>query len=66
MSGTILGVLNFFKNTQNCFAFISATKDSSVAVLYSKQIAGYPLLPHIETIAIAYKVSDKALTKSVF
>ena len=36
----------FFKNTQNCFAYNSATKYRSEAVLYSKQTAGYPLSPH--------------------
>ena len=30
----------FFKSTQNCFAYISATKYYSDAVLYSKQTAG--------------------------
>ena len=46
--------LNFFENTQNCFAYISATKYRSEAVLYSKQTAGYPLSPHIKAIAVAF------------
>ena len=44
----------FFKNTQNCFAYISATKYSSEAVQYSKRSAGYTLSPHIKTIAVAF------------
>ena len=36
-------VLNFFKNTQNCFAYISATKYRSETILYSKQTARYLL-----------------------
>ena len=36
------------KNTQNCFAYNSATKYRSEAVLYSKRIAGYPLSPYIK------------------
>ena len=47
-------ILNFSKNTQNCFAYISATKYRSEAVLYSKQSTGYPLSPHIKTISVAY------------
>ena len=47
-------VLNFFKNTQNCFAYISATKYRLEAVLYSKRMARYPLSPHIKTIAVAF------------
>ena len=46
--------LIFFENTQNCFAYISATKYRSEAVLYSKRSAGYPLSPHIKTIAVAF------------
>ena len=42
------------KNTQNCFAYISATKYCSEAVLYSKRTAGYPLSPHIKTITVAF------------
>ena len=38
------------KNTQNCFAYNSATKYRSEAVLYSKRTAGYPLSPHIKAI----------------
>ena len=46
---------NFFKkNTQNCFAYISATKYRSEAVLYSKRTAGYPLSHDIKTIAVAF------------
>ena len=44
----------FPQNTQNCFAYISATKYCSGAVLYSKQTAGYPLSPHIKIIAVAF------------
>ena len=47
-------VLNFLENTQNCFAYISATKYHSDAVLYSKLTAGYPLTPHIKTIDVAF------------
>ena len=47
-------VLNLFKNTQKCFAYISATKYRSETVLYSKRTAGYPLSPHSKTIAIAF------------
>ena len=36
--------LNFFENTQKCFAYISATRYCSEAVLYSKRTAGYPLI----------------------
>ena len=42
------------ENTQNCFAYISATKYRSEAVLYSKRTAGYPLSPHIKAIAGAF------------
>ena len=42
------------KNTQNCFAYNSATKYRSEAVLYSKRTAWYPLSPHIKTIAVAF------------
>ena len=46
--------LQFFsKNTQNCFAYNSATKYCSEAVLYSKQTAGYPLSLYIKSIALA-------------
>ena len=47
-------ILNFFENTQNYFAYISATKYRSEAVLYWKRTAEYPLPPHINTIAVAY------------
>ena len=46
-------IVIFLKNTQNCFAYISATKYRSEAVLYSKQTAAYPLSPHIKAIAVA-------------
>ena len=49
-----LKFLNSFKNTQNCFAYISATKYRSDVVLYSKRTAGYPLSPHIKTIVVAF------------
>ena len=42
------------KKTQNCFAYNSATKYRSEAVLYSNRTAGYPLLPHIKTITLAF------------
>ena len=48
--------LILFLNTQNCFAYISATKYRSEALLYSKQLAGYPLSPHIKTIVSPLKV----------
>ena len=57
---TVLGVFwknwnsEFFENTQNCFAYISATKYRSKAVLYSKRTAGYLLSSHIITIAAAF------------
>ena len=44
----------FFQNTQNCFAYISATKYRTETVLYSKRTAGYPLSHHIKTIAVAF------------
>ena len=47
-------ISSFAKNTQNCFAYISATKYRSEAVLYSKRTAGYPLSPEIKTIAVAF------------
>ena len=47
-------VQNFSKNTQHFFAYISATKYRSEAVLYSKRTAGYPLSPRIKTIAVAF------------
>ena len=47
-------ILNFFENTQKCFAYISVTKNSSEAVLYSKQTGGYSLYPYIRTIAEAF------------
>ena len=43
-----------FSNKQNCFAYISATKYHSEAVLYSKRTAGYPLSPHIKTFAVVF------------
>ena len=47
-------VLNFSENTQKCFAYISATKYRSVAVLYSKRTTKYPLTTHIKTITVAF------------
>ena len=44
----------FLKNTQNCFAYNSATKCCSEAILYSERMAGYPLSPHVKTIAVAF------------
>ena len=46
-------VLNISENTQNCFAYILATKYRSEAVLYSKRTVGHPLSSHINTIAVA-------------
>ena len=43
----------FPKKTQNCFAYSSATKYHSEAVLYSKRTTGYPLSPEIKTNAVA-------------
>ena len=47
-------VLNFFENTQNCFAYIATTKYRSENVLYKKQTAGYSLSPNIKTIALVF------------
>ena len=47
-------ISNFPQNTQNCFAYSSATKYRSEAVLYSKRTAGYPLSPHIKSITVAF------------
>ena len=43
-------VLNIFENTQNCFAYNSAIKYRSEAVLYSKRSGS----PHIKSIAVAF------------
>ena len=48
----------FSKNTQKCFAYNSATKYRSEAILYSKRTAGYPLSPHIKTIAVAFLLAE--------
>ena len=57
----------FFENTQNCFAYNSATKYRSEAVLYSKRTAGYPLSHHVKTIAVAFsQLSNKATKKLYF
>ena len=45
---------SFIENTQNCFAYISATKYRTETVLYSKRTPGYPLSHHIKTIAVAF------------
>ena len=50
-------ILNFFENTQNCFAYISATKHGSEAVLYSKRTQGSPLSPYLKTIAVVFFTS---------
>ena len=47
-------ILNFFENTQNCFAYISTTLYCSEVVLYSNRMARYPLSPHIKGIVVAY------------
>ena len=47
-------ILNSFENTQNGFAYISATKYHSEAVLCSKRMAGYPLSPQIKIIGMAF------------
>ena len=60
MSKTVLGVFEkigisiFSEKNENCFAYSSATKYRSQAVLYSKCMAGYYLSPHIKTIAVAF------------
>ena len=54
----IFEILMFFKNTQDCFAYIPATKYRSKAVLYSKRTARYPLSPHIKMIAVAYLLAE--------
>ena len=60
-------ILIFFKNTQNCFVYISATKYRSDVVLYSKRTAGYPLSPHIKNITLAfYKRSNTSNKKLYF
>ena len=60
-------ILIFFLNTQICFAYISVLKCHSEAVLYSKRTAGYPLSPHIKTIAVTFfKLSNKATKKLSF
>ena len=38
----------------DCYAYISATKYPSEAVMCSKQTEGYPLSPHIKTIDVAF------------
>ena len=43
--------IKFFLKTPKT---VQATKCCSEAVLYSKQLAGYPLSPHIKTIAVAF------------
>ena len=58
--------LIFFKNTQNGFAYISATKYRSETVLYLKRSAGYPLLPQITTIAVAFLHAQQISKKAVF
>ena len=55
---SLLELLIAAKNTQNCFAYNSATKYRSEAVLYSKPTSGYPLSPHIKTIAVAFLQAD--------
>ena len=44
----------FLKNTQNCFALISATKYRLKIVLYSKWTTGYPLSPHIKIMSVVF------------
>ena len=51
------------KNTQNSFAYNSATKYCSEAVLYSKQAARYPLSLDIKTIAVAFLRAEAAFWK---
>ena len=43
-----------FQNTPNYSVYISATKYPPEAVLYSRRVGGYPLSPHIETVAVAF------------
>ena len=47
-------ILTFVKNTQNFFAYNSATKYCSEAILYSKWVTGYALSPQINTIAESF------------
>ena len=57
-SKTVLGVfkeiqkLNLIRKTPKTVLLV--TKYRSEAVLYSKRSAGYPLSPHIKTIAVAF------------
>ena len=44
----------FSEFTQECFAYISVTKYSSEAILYSKWTGEYPLSPHLTLINAAY------------
>ena len=43
--------LNFFQKTPKSVLLITQQPE---AVLYSKQLAGYPLSPHIKTIDVAF------------
>ena len=47
-------IVIFLENTHNCFAYMSATKYHSEAVLYSKRMTGYPLSPHVKIIIVAF------------
>ena len=44
----------FFTRHPNLFAHNSASKYRSEAILYSKLTSGYPLSPHVKTIAVAF------------
>ena len=44
----------YFRKHTKLFAYISATKYRSEAVLYSKRTAGHPLSSHIKTITVAF------------
>ena len=56
----------FSKNTQNCFAYNSATKYRSEAVLYLKRTAGHPLSSPIKTINVAFLQAEKHPTLGVW
>ena len=59
---------NFFKKHPKLFAYKSATRYCSEAVVYSKGTAGYHLSPHLKTIVVFffYKLSNKATKKLYF
>ena len=50
-------LLIYFENTQSCFAYISATKYRSEAILYSKQMTGYLSAQEKQTLIIGTKLT---------